>query len=181
MAEVEIRQATPAGILIPFAMHTAVLIFVHLLSIVIAMQILPELEASSGTLTLHRQNTIKLAKSWPVQLCWILSNIVGIVLFAVELVFVAYVKFYPAENMRDQLHVGTGTLVIVVVMFLLSIPVLIISARSVSKQMIQLHEQRLKRARELLDTINETNIAPDLESIVSHQSHLYEIQKDTEV
>ncbi len=179
IAEAEIDFETPTAILIPFAMTTAVLIFVHLLSILIATQILPELEAVTANpqLTLHCQGAVKLAKSWPVQLCWILSNIVGIVMFAVELVLVAYVRFYPVNSVDEsRLHIGTATLLIVVLMTLLSIPVVVVSARSVSKQKIRLHEQRLRGARELLDNINQSSV-----ETAYHSRGSLEKMRDTEV
>lgn len=186
VSEAEIHFDTPPAIIIPFAMHTAVLIFLHLLSIVIATQILPELEAVSDNprVTIHCQGVVKLAKGWPVQLCWILSNIVGTTLFAVELVFLTFVRFYPVDEVRsNRLHAGTATLLIAALMTVLSIPIIYVSARSVSKQKIRLHEQRLRGARELLDSINQTSVAPSLRNLEAayQTSGGFEKIRDTEV
>ena len=179
MVEVEVSEATPPGLLIPFAMHTAILIFIHLFSLVLATRLLPELEAMSAHPHLGFSGT--LAKGWYVQLCWVLSNIVGVILFLVELILVAYVKFYPSHGSvnDDRLHVGTGTLAVVVVLSVLSSPFVVVFFRSISKQKIQLHEQRLAKARELLENINQ--VAPtselnlDSNSIASyHASGSYE-------
>ena len=178
MVEVEVSEATPPGLLIPFAMHTAILIFIHLFSLVLATRLLPELEAMSAHPHLGFSGT--LAKGWYVQLCWVLSNIVGVILFLVELILVAYVKFYPSNgSVNDRLHVGTGTLAVVVVLSILSSPFVVVFFRSISKQKIQLHEQRLAKARELLENINQ--VAPtselnlDSNSITSyHTSGSYE-------
>ena len=168
MVEVELHPKTPAALLIPFAIHTAILIFVHLFSLMIATQILPELEAVSAFAQPHMHISpaaVKIAKSWPVQVCWILSNMIGIALFAVELILVAYVKFYPVDDsVKDRLHVGTGTLVIVLLMSLFSVPFVVIFFRSISKQKIQLHEASLRKAKELLDNINQATATSDKDS-----------------
>ena len=85
---------------------------------------------------------------------WYLSNIVGIVLFLVELVIVAYVKFYPTGEDRTSLHVGTATLAVVVILSVVSLPFIIVFFRSISKKKIQLHEQNLEKARALLENMN---------------------------
>lgn len=178
MVEVEVSEATPPGLLIPFAMHTAILIFIHLFSLVLASRLLPELDAMSAHPHLGFSGT--LARGWYVQLCWVLSNILGVILFLVELVLVAYVKFFPSNSSEnDKLHVGTGTLAVVVVLSILVLPFVVIFFRSISKQKIQLHEQRLAKARQLLENINQA--APtseqnlDSHSITSyHTSGSYE-------
>ena len=190
MVEVDVDISTPPSILIPFAMHTAVLIFVHLFSLVIATQLLPELEATINQPHLGLGIT-RLAKGWPVQICWFLSNIVGIVLFLVEIILVAYVKFYPVKaSSADRLHVGTGTLLVISVLSLLSVPFIVMLLRSISKQKIHHHENKLDRAKELLHTINQRAIVSgdldrDRESVESyHTSGSYEYSakhRNTEV
>lgn len=177
MVEVDVNINTPPGLLIPFAIHTAVLIFVHLFSLVIATQLLPELEATINQPCLGLGVT-RLAKGWPVQICWFLSNIFGIVLFLVELILVAYVKFYPvAGSSSDRLHVGTGTLLVIILLSLVSAPFVVMLFRSISKHKMQHHEHKLDRAKELLDTINQRAIAGgdmDSESESYHSSGSYE-------
>lgn len=151
MVEAEIGEKTPPPLLIPFAMINALLIFVHLLSMVIAARLLPELDA-----IVAQPHLISLAgrlySGWPVQLCWFLSNTVGILLFLVELVVVAYVKFYsPLSN--DRIHSGTGTLVVVIVLSLVSVPLLIIFSYSISKKKMRMHEQRLESAQHVLSAM----------------------------
>lgn len=162
MVEVEIVNHPPTALLIPFAMNTAVLTFVHLFSLMIATRLLPELDAivldtSSSSLSQPYLSSVaaKLARSWPVQMCWVLSNIVGIVLFITEVVLVAYVKFYPGGDDADprRLHAGTATLVVVVVLSLIAVPFIVIFFRSVSKQKLQIHEQRLEKARVLFESL----------------------------
>ena len=183
MVEVELDQKTPSAILIPFAMHTALLIFVHLFSLVIATRLLPELEAAIHQPHLSISLTITKGNSWPFQLVWYMSNIVGIFLFLVELILVVYVKFYPYdETVTDRVHIGTATLLVVIVLSIVSFPFIVILFRSISKRKIQHHEQRLASAKELLESINQSHNL-DTKSCNSNQaasgsSYTF---KDTEV
>ena len=151
MVEAEVGEGAPPALLIPFAMINALLICVHLLSIVLAARLLPELDAIMAqphliTFSGH------LYKGWPVQLCWFLSNMIGTILFLVELILVAYVKFYsPLSNAK--IHSGTGTLAVVVVLLAVSVPLLIIFSYSISKKKMRMHEQRLAGARNILATL----------------------------
>ena len=154
MVEAEISPLTPTGLLIPFAMLTALLIFVHMASLLIATRLLPELEAIIKQPSLHIPSSISKGYTWPVHVVWYLSNIVGIVLFLVELVIVAYVKFYPTTDDKTSLHVGTATLAVVVVLSVVSLPFIVVFFRSISKKKIQLHEQNLEKARVLLENMN---------------------------
>lgn len=151
MVEAEVGEGAPPALLIPFAMINALLICVHLLSMVIAARLLPELDA-----IVAQPHLIMLAgrlySGWPVQLCWFLSNMVGMVLFLVELILVTYVKFH-APLSDAKIHSGTATLSIVVVLCAVSAPLLIFFSHSVSKKKMRMHEQRLEGARHILDTI----------------------------
>lgn len=158
MVEVDVHEDTPSAILIPYAMLTALLICVHLFSLIIATRLLPELEAFINNPEVcfpHR--IVKRYYSWPVQLVWYLSNIVGVFLFLVELVLVAYVKFFPySGSVADKLHVGTATLVVVVTLSALAFPFIIVFFRSLSNTKIKLHEQKLEKALILLESINQS-------------------------
>lgn len=153
MVEAEISPQTPTGILIPFAMLTALLIFVHMASLLIATRLLPELEAIIKQ-PMNLASSFNKGFTWPVHVVWYLSNIVGIILFLVDLVIVAYVKFFPTAEDATRIHVGTATLAVVVLLTLVSLPFLVIFFRSISKKKIQLHEENLEKARVLLENMN---------------------------
>ena len=159
MVEVDLEPETPSSILIPYAMLTALLICVHLFSLVLATRLLPELEAYINNPNLNLPQPISITKgySWPVQLVWYLSNIVGVLLFLVELVLVAYVKFFPqADSDSRRLHVGTATLAVVVTLSAVAIPFIVIFFRSLSNKKIRFHEQKLEKALVLLESINQS-------------------------
>lgn len=180
--EAEVGEGAPPALLIPFAMINALLICVHLLSIVIAARLLPELDA-----IIAQPRLITLAgtlyKGWPVQLCWLLSNMIGMILFLVQLILVAYVKFH-APLSDAKIHSGTGTLAIVVILFLVSAPLIIIFSHSISKKKMRMHEQRLAGARHILGTIpHELGSNTDLASVsdVSTTHSLYNHRDETVV
>ena len=182
MVEAEISPMTPTALLIPFAMLTALLIFVHMVSLLIATRLLPELEAIIKQPSLHIPTSVSKGYTWPVHVVWYLSNIVGIILFLVELVIVAYVKFYPTTADRTSLHVGTATLAVVVLLSAVSLPFIVLFFRSISKKKIQLHEQNLEKARVLLETMNMPRpvgaAAPvDMDSSLFDASGSYERQQ----
>ena len=159
MVEVDLSDHTPSEILIPYAMLTALLICVHLFSLILATRLLPELEAFINKPNLNLPPPISKGSSWPVQLVWYLSNIVGVLLFLVELVLVAYVKFFPVDGVpEDRIHAGTATLVVVVVLSILSIPFIVIFFRSLSNKKIKFHERKLEKALVLLESINQSSI-----------------------
>ena len=146
---------TPSFILIPYAMLTALLIFVHILSLIIATRLLPEIEAFIKNPNLNILQSVTKGHYWPVQVVWYLSNIVGILLFLVELVSVAYVKFYPKNNVQtDRIHVGTATLAVVIVLSLASLPFIATFFQSLSRQKARYHQQKLKKASIILESIN---------------------------
>jgi len=135
-------------------MLTALLIFVHLLSLIIATRILPELEAFIHNPKLNVPQPITKGHYWPVQMVWYLSNIVGVLLFLVELVLVAFVKFYPKSGLESRVFVGTATLAVVFILLVISLPFIAVFFRSLSRQKIMYHEEKLERARNILHSIN---------------------------
>ena len=172
IVEVEISKDTPYQILIPFSILTAILIFVHLLSLLLATCLLPELE--SITNDAHPQlfaSVLKIAKGFPVQLSWFLSNVLGIGLFLVELILVAFVKFYPIPDLENNVYAGVATLLTIVVLTVLSIPLAVYYVMVVSKHKIRLHENQLNVAQEMLNNINQH--LPQRDASISSNSNSY--------
>ena len=160
MVEVEVDENTPTSILIPYTMLTALLICVHLFSLILATRLLPDLEAYMSNPNLGLPQPINISKgySWPVQIVWYLSNIIGVGLFLAELVFVAYVKFYPYnETVSNRHYVGTATLLLVVTLSAVSIPFIVLFFRSLSKKKMRFHERKLEKALVLLESINQSS------------------------
>ena len=116
MVEVELEDRHSNGLLIPFAVFTSILIFVHLCSLVLATYMLPELDALSAVP--HSQLTRRpgnIARGFCVKITWFLSHALGIILFLVQFVLLAFVKFYPindnTEN-RYEAAIAAGIVII---------------------------------------------------------------------
>ena len=158
-------------------MFTALLICVHLFSLILATRLLPELEAYINLTSLSLPPPISRGSSWPVQLVWYLSNIFGVLLFLIELVLVAFVKFFPVrEAPNDRVYVGVATLLVVVVLSAFSIPFIIFFFRSLSNKKIKFHERKLEKGLVLLDSINQSNTPSNTPS-----SHHVELPTSSEV
>ena len=131
----------------------------------LATCLLPELE--SITNDAHPQmfaSALKIAKGLPVQLSWFLSNVLGIGLFLLELILVAFVKFYPTPNLENNVYAGVATLITIIILTVLSIPLAVYYVMVVSKHKIGLHEHQLNEAREMLQTINQHLAQPPPET-----------------
>jgi len=107
---------------------------------------------------------------------WYLSNIIGVLLFLVELVLVAFVKFYPKvvkattqipttsnltttpkTDFKDRVFVGTATLSVVFTLLVIFLPFIAIFFRSLSRHKITYQEEEKmekEHALSLLDSLN---------------------------
>ena len=125
----------------------------------LAICLLPELEALGGTPhpVLYNYGLV-VAKSFSVQFCWVLSNIIGILLFLFELVLIAFIKFYPVDSDRsNNIYAAACMLVTIFVLSVVMSPMLVYYMRNLSKYKIQLHQEQLNHAQRLLEGINQQN------------------------
>lgn len=103
MVEVELEDRHANGLLIPFAVFTSILIFVHLLALMLATYMLPELDAlASVPNTQLTRRPGNIAKGMCVKMTWFLSHALGIILFLVQFVLLAFVKFYPINDETED-------------------------------------------------------------------------------
>lgn len=143
----------------------------------LATFLLPELEAVNSLP--HSQmdvdSTLSIAKICTVQLCWFLSNILGIIFFITEVILVSFVKFFPGKTQNsDNIHAGTATVIIVIILTVVALIPILYQWRVISKHKIKFHERQLGQARQMLEEINlhmETTIDPsDTASSSSYRS-----------
>ena len=165
MVEAEISNYTPTPLLILFAISTAILVFVHLLSLLIATFLLPDLDALAAIpKTELAHNSAYISRTPCVNISWFLSHILGIFLFFVELSLIGYVKFYSPNLIGTQanttvsqpvpeyqrIHAGTAAVVTIFVLGLISAPFIIYSFHNFYRKRMQLQSQQLYKAEELL-------------------------------
>ncbi len=148
IVEGRVADEVPSAILIPHVMLTTLLISVHVFSLIIATRLLPELEAFIEIPNLGIPHPVASSHYWPVQLVWYLSNIVGILLFLVELVLATYIEFYPKNlALVSRVHIGNATLVVITILSVLSVPLVAIFFR----------RQKTIKTQYLLKVIHQNN------------------------
>ena len=123
----------------------------------LATFLLPELEAAgTGDInSFQAYNSLDIAKSFTVQLCWVLSNVIGIILLITEIILVAFVKFYPTNpSEHENIHAATATILILFVLCVMAVPLIIYQSRVIAKHKLKFHERGLGRARQMLEDMN---------------------------
>ena len=157
MVEVELNNSHSNGLLIPFAIFTSILIFIHLFSLMVATHILPELDALSAVP--HVQLTRRpgnVAQGFCVKMTWFLSHGLGIVLFLVQFVLLAFVKFYPVDDDtedRYQAAIAAG-IVIITLTTVVTLATLIWYYRSYIHHNVRGHTEALHAANHILQQLN---------------------------
>ena len=157
MVEVELNNSHSNGLLIPFAIFTSILIFVHVFSLMLATHMLPELDALSAIP--HVQLTRRpgnVAQGFCIKMTWFLSHTLGIVLFLVQFVLLAFVKFYPInDNTEDRYHAAIAAgVVIISLTVLVSLATLVWYYRSYVHHNVKGHVEALHAAHNLLQQLN---------------------------
>ena len=99
MVEAQLSDDLPFGLLIIFSICTTLVVAIHLLALMISTCILPNMEAVSNV-----HNVTAVLESphekmhWYIELAWIFSTGVGILLFLVEMCILAWVRFLPSNS-----------------------------------------------------------------------------------
>jgi ABC-type Fe3+ transport system permease subunit len=96
MVETELPGYISTELLIVFAVTTTILIAVHLFALMVSTCILPQVDAiasrhSHNSETVHQSPHRRMQKY--IELAWIFSTCIGIVLFLVELAIICWIKF----------------------------------------------------------------------------------------
>ena len=101
----------PGSLLVLFSVCTTILIAVHLLALLISTCILPnlEVELEDRSYMVHDKHI-----TYYVDLAWILSTGVGIMLFLAEIALVCWIKFWP-YNVYAAI---AATIIVIPLMFL---------------------------------------------------------------
>ena len=186
MVEVEIGNRYNLGLLVVFAICTAVLVFVHLLSLLIATCLLPDLDALAAIPKAQlAQNSAHISRSCCVSFSWFLSHIVGIPLFFVEVIVLSFVKFYDTENSSTntttsppmgtddrgmismKIHAGTAATVTIVGLVIVAIPFVACYFRHFYHHRLKLQQRQLDEAEELFRRLQAKSSPVQEETLVS--------------
>lgn len=183
--EVEIGESFHPGLLVIFAMSTAVLVFVHLLSLLIATCLLPDLDALAAIPKAQlARNSAHISRSCCVSFSWFLSHMVGIPLFFIEVIILSYVKFYgrrmplpvsvvnttSEHNGEDEslkIHAATAATVTIVVLAIVALPFVTCYFRHFYRRRLKLQRRQLDEAEELFRRLHAKSSPIREQSVVS--------------
>lgn len=101
MVEVQLQDDLPIVLLVLFAICTTLVVSIHLIALFISTCILPHIDAISGDRYDHDAKTctavLRLSPHvrlrWYIELAWILSTGVGILLFLAQMSVLTWVRF----------------------------------------------------------------------------------------
>uniref|UniRef100_A0A1I7YW52 Protein orai n=1 Tax=Steinernema glaseri TaxID=37863 RepID=A0A1I7YW52_9BILA len=88
LVELQYEESTPASLLILLGVVTTLLVSVHLLALMMSTCILPYIEANGCT-----QDSPHIRLKFYIDLSWIFSTCIGLVLFLIEIGVIFFVKF----------------------------------------------------------------------------------------
>ncbi|XP_074641906.1 protein orai-2-like [Tubulanus polymorphus] len=94
MVELQINEDVPKPLLITFSVCASLLVAIHMLALMISTCILPHIEAVSN---IHNATAVKESPHERmhvyIEMAWIFSTGLGILLFLIELIILCWVKF----------------------------------------------------------------------------------------
>ena len=117
MVEADLPDGTDGGLLIAFSVCTTLVVAVHLLALMISTCILPNIEAVSNV---HNVTAIRESvhdkMHWYIELAWIFSTGIGILLFLAQMAMLAWVRFHPI-NQTGAAIASTVVIIPVLIVF----------------------------------------------------------------
>ncbi|KAI6177653.1 hypothetical protein M3Y97_00931300 [Aphelenchoides bicaudatus] len=111
LVELQYEKTTPHWLFILLAIVTTLLVSVHLLSLMISTCLLPYIEANGCT-----QDSPHIRLSNYIELSWIFSTCIGLILFLLEIVIIFIIKFDVVEFPLGG-YITTALLVPVLIVF----------------------------------------------------------------
>ena len=97
--EAEVNSKVSPGLLIAFSVCTTLVVTGHLLALMISTCILPNIEAVSNVhnvAAIHESVHDKM--HWYIEMAWIFSTGIGILLFMTQMAMLAWVRYQPIEH-----------------------------------------------------------------------------------
>ncbi|XP_076434797.1 calcium release-activated calcium channel protein 1-like [Babylonia areolata] len=153
MVEIQVDDTVPDPLLIVFGICTTLLVTVHLVALMISTCILPNIEAISNVHNLQAVNESPHDKMRHcVEMSWICSTGLGILLFMVEIALLLWVKFYGRS-----INAAVASTVIVIPAAIMFIIFSLMFYRKLMAHKHERHEEGLKELEEMACALNENH------------------------
>ncbi|GMR46001.1 hypothetical protein PMAYCL1PPCAC_16196, partial [Pristionchus mayeri] len=149
LVELQYDKDTPHWLLVVLGVVTALLVSVHLLALMMSTCILPYMQASGAT---HDSPHIRL--KFYIDLSWLFSTCIGLILFLVEIGLIFYVKF-RSIGFEEAGWITTAILVPVLFIFVM---ISCFLHRSRASHTIDRIDRKMSGLRHMLSS-SEQNIA----------------------
>ncbi|KAF6035913.1 ORAI2 [Bugula neritina] len=94
IVEITLSDQTNSTLLVLYAVNTTLLVAVHILALMISTCILPNIESATYTMS-SIQDSPHVSMNSYIQMAWVLSTAIGILLFLIEIAILCWVKFCP--------------------------------------------------------------------------------------
>ena len=112
MVEIELDERIPEGLLIAFSICTTLVVAVHLLALMISTCILPNIEAVSNIHNLAAvQESPHDRMRCYIEMAWICSTGIGILLFLIQMAILAWVRFASPKH-SDSAPIASTVIIV---------------------------------------------------------------------
>lgn len=173
MVELQIDKENPPSlaVLIMFSVVTTLLVIVHLFALMISTCLLPNMDMAAS---LRNKDAYKLSPHMGmrnyVELAWILSTGIGLILFLFELGLLIWLKFLPLDGRQKQRDPPTGIIAYIpsIVSLAILVPVSLLFAAFAWRFYTTLAHHRLKIMRDNLRRLEQPS---DFESGLPSKKH----------
>lgn len=159
MVEAELDENMPNALLVVFSICTTLVVAIHLLALMISTCILPNMEAVSNV-----HNVTAVLESphdkmhWYIELAWIFSTGIGILLFLVEMAILAWVRFFPKTNTPSAYLAPVASTVIIVPCLFIFVVFAIRFYRQLITHKYERHTQGLEELETMAQELNTNTI-----------------------
>ena len=143
--ESQLQPGVPEGLLIAFAIVTALIVVVFLAAVLIGMSILPYIEQVN-----NQQNVAFVDDSphdrfpYSIQVAWLCTTALGIFLYLINTAIAAWLKFYTLQGpSKTACWASTAIIVVAIVVYLVFVGVLY---RQLFSQQIEVADKFLQES-----------------------------------
>ena len=151
--EIQVDEGVPDSLMIVFGVCTTLLVTVHLVALMISTCILPNIEAISNARSGDAVNESPHDKMRHcVEMSWICSTGLGILLFMVEIAILCWMKFYSRS--KNAAIASTSIVIPAAILFIIFS---LLFYRKLMAHKHERHEEGLKELEEMAYALNDTH------------------------